>query len=145
MGSAETAPGMLLVYDRCFVAAGTYRGAGQFFFSTHASPPVGDPDDPDLVIRKNERVLRYKGAVSHYDHLKGVDPQIGEDPFNGCRVLVDNPYLLVGQDNFHALIIRLGSTSLKHPGAVYTCWAEDGCLPYVRVDRRYRIVDEKER
>jgi hypothetical protein len=30
----------------------------------------------------------------------------------------------------------LGSTSLKRPGAVYTCWAEDGCLPYVRVDRR---------
>jgi hypothetical protein len=64
MGAAQVTMGMLLVYHGRLGAAGAWRGTVRAVFFTHISPPMGDPDNPDLVIGPHYGILWYEGSVA---------------------------------------------------------------------------------
>lgn len=80
------------------------------------STPVGDPDDPELVIIADKGIFRYKLPVPCDHHLGRVDTLPLQDHFNGGWFLIEEPGAPVWQDQFHALWYYFAGGFLKHPG-----------------------------
>jgi len=88
-----------------------YRGPGtegtpglavQAAASTHYSPPVCDPDEPDLIVIADNGIFRDECPVPGDDHLVGIDAFGKENPVEGHRPARDHPFRPVRQDEFHS-------------------------------------------
>jgi hypothetical protein len=63
--------------------------------------PVGDPDNPDFIIRTEDRIFRNESPVPGCDYVKGIDALIEQDSFEGSRIMVNMPDATVRQDQLH--------------------------------------------
>jgi hypothetical protein len=73
--------------------------------------PVGDPDDPDLVIGADQGSLRDEDPVPGHDHFERIDTEREENLIDGTWSVSHLPEGLVRQNDSHDLII------LGEPGA----------------------------
>jgi len=59
-------------------AQGTVRQAVSCILSPFHSTPMGDPDDPDLVIATSNRIFGCDSAVYGNYNFQGIDPETRE-------------------------------------------------------------------
>jgi hypothetical protein len=104
VGTAEVPPGMPLVENCRFPAEVAGRPCPAKRFRTHVSAPVGDPDNPELVIPAGKGIFRDQLPVPYNHHFKGVEALSLQDRFNGSRGGIDHPGAPVRQDQVHEMI-----------------------------------------
>jgi hypothetical protein len=113
MRPAQVTAGMPLENNCRFPAQGTERHAGSCGLPGQGSASMGNTDNPDFILRPDNRILGYESPVPGHDHLKRINALFGENLFNGGRAVIKNPALSGRNNEFHASPCRLVSRFLK--------------------------------